>query len=166
LPPSDVEALRAYLEALDSFIAFTKAESATQKVIWTHPNLAAQGESLLQTLEDRSQDAFVAGVNTGQTTDGTRLLLNKCLIRCKDYLTFEKQMAPDQAASRVADSLAWCRQELEDLIAVAQDKAAPTSPKRRELERVRMRRGRPGRPKRAAASRKGGTASRARLSCF
>jgi hypothetical protein len=86
LPPSDAEAIRAYVGAVKDFISLAKeATDAKKRIRGDDSTLTARTEALLQTIQERRQPALVAGVHVGERRIDMLNLLDHCYSLCSAY---------------------------------------------------------------------------------
>ena len=142
LLPSDMESLRAYADALNDFISFTREATESAKPIWGYLlDMTARGEELLQAIRDRRRAALVAGVHVGEQRPQMSGFLKNCEDLCTEYRDWERnhENGGDTPHQRLKDRLAGQLQSLDDLIALAREVVKPPKRKVKRDQRTEAR---------------------------
>ena len=117
---SDAEAIRAFAKALRDYLSFALIAAKTGRTICADPDLAKEGERLIQPIRDHRLAAFKAGVYASETVDCMNFRLQSCHDFCSKHHTMEDVNGPVIAYNGLADRLAEYLQWLDGLAVVAQ----------------------------------------------
>lgn len=146
MPPSDLEALLAFVGALNNFVNLAKDASESGRAILGDPDLQPHADVLLQTIKERRESALVAGVHVHETRVNMDYVLKQAIDACIDHRVWEATGGSNLLPyPRLIDALRLPLATLKDLTAIAASRkhtsqptprlAAPPSPKTRRTRK-------------------------------
>src|SRR5439155_25954653 len=86
VPPSDAEALRAYIGALNEFLSMAQQAADSDRPIGSNPELDPRWNALLKTLKDSRGSAIVAGRHCGAIVESLGNSLSACERACHGHI--------------------------------------------------------------------------------
>jgi hypothetical protein len=133
-PPSDQEALRAFVAAVNDFIEFAKGVSDAGTPLGPkYIDLIPRTNLLIQAIQSRRQAAVVAGVHIGEPRRDMDLLLKQCIDLCYGYQNWVREQDPNpKPYPRLTNALAPQLAILQDLIAIAEGGPTPTDARKKD----------------------------------